>query len=144
MLSHVFDSWEPDGGPIPRRNNGVLIADRMGDVFPYALDGLQDRGTFFIDPGMSVYEGMIVGENNKDADLELNVCRQKKLTNMRASGRDDNAKIAPAKIMSLEECLEYIEDDELVEITPTKLRLRKLHLSENDRKKNKRASAVTT
>mgnify|MGYP003630174938 FL=1 len=144
VLSHVFDSWEPDGGPIPRRNNGVLIADRMGDVFPYALDGLQDRGTFFIDPGMSVYEGMIVGENNKDADLELNVCRQKKLTNMRASGRDDNAKIAPAKIMSLEECLEYIEDDELVEITPTKLRLRKLHLSENDRKKNKRASAVTT
>jgi len=142
VLSHVFECWKKDGGVIPRRTNGVLVADRTGDVVPYALDGLQDRGKFFVGPGTSVYEGMVVGENNKDSDLPLNVCRTKKLTNMRASGRDDNAKIAPPHIMSLEEALEYIEDDELLEVTPTSLRLRKRFLLENDRKKHKR-KAVT-
>lgn len=142
VLSHVFESWEKDGGTIPRRTNGVLVSDRAGDVIAYALDGLQDRGTFFTPVGVSVYAGMIVGENNRDTDLECNVCRAKKLTNMRASGRDDNAKITPAKIMSLEESLEYVEDDELLEVTPKTLRLRKRLLDENARKRAKKASAA--
>ncbi|MDE0904337.1 MAG: translational GTPase TypA [Planctomycetota bacterium] len=141
VLSHVFDCWGPDGGVIPRRTSGVLISDRNGPVVAYALDGLQDRGKFFIAPGDTVYEGMIVGENGKDADLELNVCRAKKLTNMRASGRDDNAKIAPPIRMSLEEMLEYVEDDEVVEITPKSLRLRKIELDPNVRKREKRKAA---
>ncbi|MEM9378974.1 MAG: translational GTPase TypA [Planctomycetota bacterium] len=143
VLSHVFESWERDGGRIPRRTNGVLVSDRGGDVIAYALDGLQDRGTFFVPVGTAVYTGMIVGENNRDGDLELNVCRAKKLTNMRAAGRDDNAKIAPPRIMSLEECLEYVEDDELLEVTPKSLRLRKRILDENERKRaRKKAAAV--
>ena len=142
ILSHVFESWERDGGTIPRRTNGVLVSDRAGDVIAYALDGLQDRGTFFVPVGVSVYAGMIVGENNRDSDLELNVCRAKKLTNMRAAGRDDNAKIAPPKIMSLEEALEYVEDDELVEVTPKSLRLRKRLLDENERKRAKKKTAA--
>lgn len=142
ILSHVFEEWGRDGGPIPRRTNGVLISDRGGDVIAYALDGLQDRGDFFVPTGMAVYTGMIVGENNKAGDLTVNVCRTKKLTNMRAAGRDDNAKIAPPHIMSLEECLEYVEDDELVEVTPQSLRLRKRLLDENDRKKERKKAAT--
>ncbi|HIG86466.1 MAG TPA: translational GTPase TypA [Planctomycetes bacterium] len=138
VLSHVFDCWGPDGGVIPRRTNGVLISDRGGPVVAYALDGLQDRGQFFVAPGDTVYEGMIVGENSKDADLELNVCRAKKLTNMRASGRDDNTKITPPILMSLEEMLEYVEDDEVVEITPKSMRLRKIQLDPNVRKRERR------
>ena len=141
ILAHVFEVWKKDGGSIPRRTNGVLVSDRSGEVVPYALDGLQDRGTFMVPPGVPVYEGMIVGENNKDTDLPVNVCRQKKLTNMRASGRDDNVKIAPPWILSLEESLEYIEEDELVEVTPASLRLRKRMLSELDRKRAKKAGA---
>ncbi|MEZ6003982.1 MAG: translational GTPase TypA [Planctomycetota bacterium] len=142
VLSHVFESWESDGGTIPRRNNGVLISDRTGDVVPYALDGLQDRGTFFVPPGVPVYEGMIVGANNKDDDLSVNVCREKKLTNMRAAGKDDNVKIAPPVILSLEESLEYIEEDELLEVTPISLRLRKMVLNENERRKAKKKATV--
>jgi GTP-binding protein len=138
ILSHVFERWGHDGGPIPRRTNGVLISDRGGDVVAYALDGLQDRGEFFVAPGRPVYGGMVVGENNRTGDLELNVCRAKKLTNMRASGRDDNVKLAPPRVMSLEENLEYVEDDELLEVTPSNLRLRKRMLDENDRKKLRR------
>lgn len=140
ILSHVFERWEADGGNIPRRQNGVLISDRDGTVIPYALDGLQDRGTFFVTPGDAVYAGMVVGEYNRDGDLPLNVCRTKKLTNMRASGRDDNAKIAPPRLMSMEEMLEYVEDDERVEITPKSLRLRKTLLDPNARKRASRAS----
>lgn len=143
VLSHVFERWGHDGGPIPRRTNGVLISDRQGDVVPYALDGLQDRGMFFVDIGEPVYMGMIVGENNRTGDLELNVCRAKKLTNMRASGRDDNVKLAPPRRMSLEECLEYVEDDELLEVTPTSLRLRKRILDELERKRERRRATST-
>jgi GTP-binding protein len=138
ILSHIFEAWRPDQGPIPRRSCGVLVADRPGDAVPYGLFNLLDRGEFFIAPGTPVYEGMIVGENNKEGDLPVNVCRTKKLTNMRAAGRDDNAKIAPARIMSLEESLEYIEDDELLEVTPSSLRLRKRILNETERKRQKR------
>ncbi|MFT4709598.1 MAG: GTP-binding protein [Planctomycetota bacterium] len=140
ILSHVFERWEADGGSIPRRQNGVLISDRDGTVIPYALDGLQDRGTFFVSPGDDVYAGMVVGEYNRDGDLPLNVCRTKKLTNMRASGRDENTKISPPRVMSLEEMLEYVEDDERVEITPKTLRLRKTLLDPNARKRASRTS----
>lgn len=103
---------------------------------PYALFGLLDRGQFFVPPGTQVYEGMIVGENNKDSDLAVNVCREKKLSNMRASGRDENVKLPPPLVMSLEECLEYVEDDELLEVTPSQLRLRKRSLTELERKRD--------
>jgi GTP-binding protein len=141
ILSHVFDAWEPDQGRIPRRTNGVLISDRAGDAVPYALFALLDRGEFFVAPGTKVYEGMIVGEHNKDKDLGVNVCREKKLTNIRSAGRDENVKLPPPRSMSLEECLEYIEDDELLEVTPSSLRLRKRTLAEVDRRKLDRAAA---
>ncbi len=141
ILSHVFEAWRPDQGGIPRRNNGVLISDRAGDTVPYGMFNLLDRGEFFIAPGTPVYEGMIVGENNKDSDLSINVCREKKLTNIRSAGADENVKIPPPHVMSLEEALEYIEDDELVEMTPQNLRLRKRVLSETDRKKEARKAA---
>ncbi|MBI5431254.1 MAG: translational GTPase TypA [Planctomycetes bacterium] len=138
VLSHVFEKWAPDGGAIQRRVNGALVADRAGRAVPYALFRLLDRGEFFIDSGEEVYEGMMVGENNKDSDLELDVTREKKLTNIRSSGADENVKLPPPHRMSLEEALEYIEDDELVEITPKFLRLRKKLLSEMDRRKQER------
>ena len=143
ILSHVFERWMPDGGRIPRRTNGVLVSDRSGEVVPYALDGLSDRGAFFVWPGAPVYEGMIVGENNKEGDLPVNVCRTKKLTNMRAAGRDDNVKLSPPREMSLEEALEYVEDDELIEVTPRSIRLRKRALSETERKREKRRAQTT-
>ncbi|HVS20072.1 MAG TPA: hypothetical protein VMT18_15820, partial [Planctomycetota bacterium] len=141
ILSHVFEAWRPDQGPIPRRGNGVLVADRPGEAVPYGLFNLLDRGEFFIAPGTPVYEGMIVGENNKDDDLSINVCREKKLTNMRASGSDENVKLPPPHVMSLEEALEYVEDDELLEITPGNLRLRKRVLTEVERRKEARRAA---
>jgi GTP-binding protein len=141
ILSHVFEEWKRDGGPIPRRVNGTLIADRPGEAISYGMFGLNDRGTFFISPGTAVYEGMVVGENNKDSDLDVNVCREKKLTNIRAAGRDENVKLAPPHVMSLEEALEYIEDDELLEVTPKNLRLRKRSLSQIERKKQDRKAA---
>ena len=138
VLTHVFERWDTDGGRIPRRTNGVLIADRGGEVVPYAIDGLSDRGTFFAAPGAAVYGGMIVGENNRPGDLTVNVCRTKKLTNIRAAGSDDKLRISPPRVLSLEECLEYIEDDELLEVTPASLRLRKRLLDENDRKRERK------
>jgi GTP-binding protein len=141
-LSHVFETYRPDGGPIPRRTNGVLIADRDGNSVAYSLDGLTERGRFFIGPGVPVYEGMIVGEYNRSEDLDVNVCRPKKLTNMRAAGRDDNVKLPPPITMSLEELLEYIEDSELLEVTPTDLRLRKRVLTEVARRKEARRLKV--
>ncbi len=143
ILSHVFECWRPDGGPLPLRINGVLIADRAGEAIPYALFGLLDRGTFFVEPGAPVYEGMIIGENNKDNDLGVNVCREKKLTNIRSAGKDDNVKLPPPHVMSLEESLEYLEDDELLEVTPKNLRLRKRILQEIERRKHTRKEAKT-
>ena len=137
ILSHVFDAWRPDGGRIPRRTAGVLVSDRSGTAVAYGLNGLTDRGIFFVAPGAEVYEGMVVGENNKDDDLPVNVCRQKKLTNMRASGRDENVNLAPPQVFSLEESLEYLEDDELMEVTPRSLRLRKRVLNADQRKKQR-------
>jgi GTP-binding protein len=141
ILSHVFECWKADGGPIARRQNGALVADRAGNAVPYGMFGLSDRGTFFVEPGTAVYEGMVVGENNKDNDLDVNVCREKKMTNIRSAGKDENVKLPPPHVMSLEESLEYIEDDELLEVTPKTLRLRKRSLTQVDRLKAARKQA---
>ena len=138
ILSHRFRAFEPFKGPIPSRQNGSLISMDQGKSIPYALDKLQDRGTFFIDPGEDVYEGQIVVQNTRSGDIVVNVTKEKKLTNMRAAGSDDKAKIAPAVKFSLEESLEYIQKDEYVEVTPHHLRLRKIILSEAERRKSER------
>ena len=113
-----------------------------GTAIAYAIDKLQDRGRFYIEPGMEVYEGQIAGENTRDTDMVINVTKTKKLTNMRASGSDDKAKIAPAVLFSLEECMEYIDDDEYVEVTPQNIRMRKIHLKEHERKRAEKAEIV--
>ncbi len=135
VMAHRFKEYKPWKGPIPGRNNGVLIAKQGGTSTGYSIDKLQDRGSFFIDPGEEVYAGMIVAENIKPGDLNVNVVEGKKLTNMRASGSDAATNIAPKIQMSLEECMEYIQQDECIEITPQSIRLRKIMLDENDRAK---------
>ena len=137
IVSHLFDHYEPFKGPIPSRTNGTMVSMAQGKAIPFAIDGLQQRGEFFIEPGVDCYEGMIVGEHCKEGDLVVNVQRAKQLTNMRAAGSDRNMKIAPARKMSLEQALEYIEDDELVEVTPLNIRLRKLYLTELERRRNR-------
>ena len=123
-----------------RRNNGSIIAMETGTAFAYALNNLQDRGKFFISPQEEIYMGQVVGENNKSDDLVVNVTKSKKLTNMRAAGSDDKVKLAPPIIFSLEEALEYIKEDELVEITPKSMRMRKIILDENERKKHQKTA----
>ncbi len=135
VMAHRFTEYKPWKGQIPGRNNGVLIAKQAGTATGYSLDKLQDRGTFFIDPGEEVYPGMIIGEHIKPGDLVVNIVEGKKLTNMRASGSDDATRIAPKVHMSLEECMEYIQQDECIEITPQSIRLRKILLDEEERKK---------
>ena len=134
-MHHRFYQYEFFKGSIIRRISSVLISMDTGPATAYAIDSLQDRGTFFIEPGDNVYQGQILGEYNKDVDIEVNVQRGKKLTNMRASGADKAVKIAPAIKFTLEECLEFINDDELVEITPASIRMRKLYLDPHERKK---------
>ena len=135
VMAHRFKEYKPWKGPIPGRNNGVLIAKQGGTTTGYSIDKLQDRGSFFVDPGEEVYSGMIVAENIKPGDLNVNVVEGKKLTNMRASGSDAATNIAPKIQMSLEECMEYIQQDECIEVTPQSIRLRKIMLDENDRAK---------
>ncbi|MEZ0323521.1 MAG: translational GTPase TypA [Hydrogenothermaceae bacterium] len=133
LLNTIFEGWEEWQGEIKTRLNGALIADRKGVATPYAIFGLQDRGVFFIDPGIEVYEGMIVGEHSRENDLNVNVTREKKLTNMRASGSDENVKIIPARKIDFEKALEWIKDDELIEVTPDSIRIRKKILEANKR-----------
>ena len=128
---------------MPLRNNGVLVSMVTGKAVPFALFGLQDRSELFVGPSDEVYEGMIVGENVRDNDMTVNPCREKKLTNIRAAGSDDNVILKPPRILFLEAALEYIEDDELVEITPTSIRLRKISLKESDRRRTGRAAAAS-
>jgi len=134
LINTIFEGWEEWQGEIKTRQNGALIADRKGVATPYAIFGLQDRGVFFIEPGTEVYEGMIVGEHSRDNDLDVNVTREKKLTNMRASGSDENIKIIPAKKMDFERAMEWINEDELIEVTPDAIRIRKKILEANKRK----------
>jgi GTP-binding protein len=135
ILNHNFYDYETYRGDIPHRNKGVLVAMERGTSLSYALDNLQERGELFIGPQIDVYAGMIVGENCRDNDMIVNVCRGKKLTNMRAAGSDDNIKLTPPRLFSLEQALAYIEDDELLEVTPKSARMRKKILNKIDRKK---------
>ena len=137
IMAHRFKAFEPWKGPIPSRINGVLISKEKGKTFAYSIDKLQDRGSFFIEPGEEVYSGQIIGENIRQDDMIINVTVEKKLTNMRASGSDDKMRIAPKINFSLEEAMEYIQADEYVEVTPQSIRLRKIYLDENDRKRFK-------
>ena len=136
VISHRFKSYEPHKGPIPGRINGSIISKGTGPATPYALDRLQERGKFFVDPSEDLYMGMVVGEHSRPGDIVVNLQETKKLTNMRASGSDDNVRIAPKINFSLEESMEYIQKDEYLEVTPQTLRIRKVYLDENERKRN--------
>ena len=142
VMHHTLLDYEPMRGETAERSAGVLIASEPGNVTSYALDALFDRGEFFVRPGDPVYEGQIVGEHCRAGDLVVNVVRAKKLTNIRAAGKDDNSQVRPVRDMSLESCLEYIEKDELVEVTPANIRLRKTLLKEADRRRASRKAAV--
>ena len=135
IMAHRFKEYQPYKGEITRRVAGSMIAMETGNAYAYAIDKLQDRGKFFIDPGDDVYMGEVVGEHVHDNDLVINVCKAKQLTNTRASGSDDKARIVPRTVLSLEEALEYIKEDELVEVTPKSMRMRKIILDHNERKK---------
>ncbi|RAW01876.1 translational GTPase TypA [Pseudochryseolinea flava] len=135
IVTHRFKEYQPYRGEIPGRINGSLIVMEQGEAIAYSLNNLQDRGKFFIDPGEPIYEGQVIGEHSRSGDLVINVTKTKKLTNMRASGADEKMRIAPPIKFSLEEALEYIQSDEYVEVTPKSIRLRKIYLTENERKR---------
>ncbi|MBW1617101.1 translational GTPase TypA [Empedobacter falsenii] len=135
VMAHTFLEYKPFKGAIAGRSAGVIISKDQGTSTPYSIDKLQDRGKFFIEPGEEVYEGMIIGEHSRNNDLVVNVVEAKKLNNIRAAGKDDSSSIAPKTEMTLEECMEYIQADECIEVTPNFIRLRKIHLKEVDRKR---------
>jgi len=137
LLNHIFDGYEPWHGPIAKRATGALVADRPGKSTTYALFHLQPRGELFIKEGTAVYEGMIVGENSRENDIDVNVIKEKKLTNIRAAGSDEALRLVPPRLLSLEQALEFIKEDELVEVTPQTIRLRKKILDANKRPKNR-------
>jgi len=137
IMNHIFASWEPWHGAIASRQNGVLISDRTGVATAYAIFNLQDRGEIFIDPATNVYEGMVIGENARAADMDVNITKEKKQTNMRASSADEAIRLIPPRRLGLEQAIEFINDDELVEVTPSSIRLRKRILASNMRPKAK-------
>ena len=135
ILNHIFNGYEPFKGSFGGRSRGVLVAMEGGNSVGFALNNLQERGTLFIGPSIPVYEGMIVGEHSRENDLPVNPCKQKNLTNMRASGSEEAIRLVTPRLFSLEQAIEYIEDDELLEVTPQSIRMRKKHLSGLDRKR---------
>jgi GTP-binding protein len=135
IKSHVFDDYAPVKGEIPTRRNGVLISSEQGEAVAFALWNLEDRGRMFVSPGERVYEGMVIGIHSRDNDLIVNPVKGKKLTNVRAAGKDENVLLTPPIQLTLEGAVEFIDDDELVEVTPKNIRLRKRHLLEHDRKR---------
>ncbi len=141
VVAHRFKDYEPYKGDIERRTNGSLVSLETGVSVAYSMDKLQDRGRFFIEPGVEIYAGQVVGEHTRERDLNINICKTKKLTNMRASGSDDKVMLPPPIVFSLEEALEYIQEDELVEVTPKSMRIRKIILDETERKRRSGASA---
>jgi GTP-binding protein len=143
VMAHRFSEYKPWKGPIPGRNNGVLLSKNTEKTTGYSIDKLQDRGTFFVDPGEDVYTGQIIAENIKPGDLVVNATEGKKLTNHRASGSDDATRIAPKTLMTLEECMEYIQQDECIEVTPNFIRMRKVILDENERLKQSKKMGAT-
>ncbi|HVN69700.1 MAG TPA: translational GTPase TypA, partial [Candidatus Binatia bacterium] len=142
VLSHTYYDHQPWQGELPGRSIGALVASDTGRTTGYALMGLEQRGRFFVAPGTDVYEGMIVGRANDNYDVAINVVREKKLTNMRAAGSDENVKLPPPEDLSLERAIEFIEDDELVEVTPVSIRLRKRILDEGERLKLRKREAA--
>jgi GTP-binding protein len=142
IIHHRFESYRPIEGEVPKRANGVLISMVSGKTMPFAMFGLQDRSELLVPAGIEVYEGMLVGENARDNDMTVNPCREKKLTNIRAAGSDENVILKPPRDLSLEAALEYIEEDELVEVTPENIRLRKIVLKESDRRRLNRNAAA--
>jgi GTP-binding protein len=143
ILHHNFDGYGPYAGALEGRRRGVLVADREGVTVAYALFGLQERSTLFVNPGDPVYGGMIVGENVRSEDMDVNVTREKKLTNMRTTASDENIKLEPPRKLTLELALEFIEEDELIEVTPDGLRLRKRSLDANERRKASKRKVAT-
>jgi GTP-binding protein len=140
-MNRLFHAYEPYKGALPGRTNGVLIANEAGEAVAYALWNLEDRGPMVIDAGVKVYAGMIVGIHTRDNDLEVNVLKGKKLTNIRAAGKDEAVRLTPPVRMTLEKALAWIEDDELVEVTPKSIRLRKRHLDTHERKRFEKSRA---
>ena len=136
IMHHVFAGWEPWHGPIASRPTGALVSDRSGVATAYAIANLQERGEMFVEPGTQVYEGMLVGENSRANDMDVNITREKKQTNMRASSADEAIRLIPPRQLGLEQAIELINDDELVEVTPKVLRLRKKVLAGNQRPRN--------
>ena len=136
-MAHLFDDYGPVKADIPGRRNGVLISQEQGDAVAYALWKLEDRGRMFVSPGDKLYEGMIIGIHSRDNDLVVNPIKGKQLTNVRASGTDEAVRLTTPVILTLERAIEFIDDDELVEVTPKTLRLRKRHLNETERKRAK-------
>jgi len=134
-MAHRFYAYEPWKGELGVRRNGALISLETGTSIAYSIDKMQDRGRFFVNPGEDVYMGQVIGENTRMDDLTLNIIRTKKMSNMRASGSDDKTSIAPAVKFSLEEAMEYIRNDEYIEVTPKNMRIRKILLNEHDRKR---------
>jgi GTP-binding protein len=133
MLHHVFEGWEPWMGEFRTRPTGTVVADRTGSVTAYAIAGIQERASLFVAPTDRVYAGMIVGENPRSEDMDVNICREKKLTNVRAAASDDTIRLTPPRRLSLEQALEFIADDECVEVTPGAVRLRKVTLDAGER-----------
>jgi len=144
LMSHIFDGFAPVRGEIPDRHNGVLVSNEEGEAVAYALFNLQDRGRLFVGPGEKLYEGMIVGIHSRDNDLVVNPIKTKKLTNIRAAGKDDAILLTPPIALTLEYAVEFIADDELVEVTPHSIRLRKRFLKGQDRKRAERQDAALT
>ncbi|MBS00013.1 MAG: translational GTPase TypA [Candidatus Marinimicrobia bacterium] len=138
IMNKLFDGYAPWFGPIPQRNSGAIVSDRNGKVTTYACIGMVDRGELFLDVGTDVYDGMIIGERNRDGDLNVNITKEKKLTNMRAAGSDNTITLRPPRNLSLDQCIEFIAEDELVEVTPSNIRLRKMELDQNKRISKKR------
>jgi GTP-binding protein len=144
IMNRIFHSYEGHKGTIQGRRNGVLISNDKGEAVAYALWNLEDRGPMMIEPGWKVYNGMIVGEHTRDNDLVVNVLKGKQLTNIRTTSKDEAVRLTPPIRMTLEKALAYIQDDELVEVTPTSIRLRKRQLDETERKREDRAKSAAT
>jgi len=140
IMAHRFTEYKPFKGAIPGRSNGVLISKTQGPATEYSIAKLQDRGKFYVDPGEEIYAGMVIGEQNKPGDLVVNIVEAKQLNNMRASGKDKDTGVAPKILFSLEECMEYIQADEAIEVTPNFIRMRKKLLSEEERKRVERGA----
>jgi GTP-binding protein len=142
IMNRLFEKYGPHKGVIEGRANGVLISNGSGEAVPYALNALEERGALMVSPGDPIYEGMIIGENAKPDDLEVNPMKAKQLTNFRASGKDDAVRLTPPRKLTLEQAIAYIDDDEVVEVTPKSIRLRKRYLDPNERKRANRAKAA--